>query len=139
MLRNDDVAMLAQLTLQLYEAAARLYAEISPALLDSTAVGDRGEVKDLLKLQEFILNYIITPTVIDLHRGFIRRCVELGTGHECEGEAEKLIPLIQQVAEFANRLCKLSERYAPGNNAYAALIGDEFTTGHQRIAQAADR
>ena len=50
----------------------------------------------------------VALTVIDIHRGFISTGVDLGEGRECVGEVEKLIPLIQQVAEFADRLCKLS-------------------------------
>ena len=137
MLRVDDITALAQLSLRLFEAAARLYAEVAPAVGDSVIVGNKGEAEDRLKLQEFILNYVIMPMVIDLHRGFVCRSVDLSTGCVCEGEAEKLIPLIQQVAEFADRLCKLSEQYAPGSNPYAALVADEFTVGHKRIAELA--
>lgn len=137
MLKADDVIMLAQLSLRLLETAARLYAEVAPALVGSVIVGNRGEVEARLKLQEFTLNYVIMPMVIDLHRGFVWRSVDLGTGRECEGEAEKLVPLIQQVAGFADMLCKLSEQHAPGSNPYAALVGDEFTAGHQRIVELA--
>ena len=138
MLKAYDVIVLAQLSLRLLEAAVRLYAEVAPALVGSVIVGNKGEVENRLKLQEFTLNYIIMPMVIDLHRGFVLRSVDLGTGRECEGEAEKLIPLIKQVAVFADVLCKLSEQYAPGSNPYAALVADEFTAAHQRVADLAD-
>lgn len=139
MLRADDVTVLAQLSLQLLETAARLYAEVAPALRDSVIVGNKGEAEDRLKLQEFILNYAIMPMVIDLHRGFVLRSADLSTGCVCEGEAEKLIPLIQQVAEFADRLCKLSEQYAPAINAYAALVADEFSRGTNTLQQTGDQ
>lgn len=139
MLRVDDVDLLAQLSLRLLEIAARLYAEVAPALGGSVIVGNKGEVEARLKLQEFILNYTIVPTVIDLHRGFVWRSVDLGEGRECGGEAEKLISLVQQAAEFADRLCKLSEQYAPDSNPYAALVGDGFMADSKRIQALARR
>lgn len=45
--------------------------------------------------------------------------------------------MIQQVARFANGLCKLSERYAPSSNAYTSLVADEFTAAHPRIDESA--
>ena len=134
LLDAHDLTTLARLPMQFLDAAVRLYAEVAPALLASASGDDQRhtEVELLVKLQEFILNYVITPKIIDAHQALTRTLREI---ESCvsEGNAAQVVCIAQDVAAFSSALCKLSAQHAPSTNAYAALTADEFTADIQRI------
>ena len=138
-LRGKDLAILARLPMQFLEVAARFYAEVAPALLDNATGPDRIEVVACIQLQEFLLNYVITPAAIDAHQKLARIMDNIRPGNAAFVTHEEQLSIVEQVAGFAQALCKLAKQHGPGSNPYAGLVAEEFTAGHQRVARATER
>ena len=127
------LVVLARLPMQLLEVAARLHPEVTPAVAASAREGGCDDAIAFLSLQEFLLNHVITPAVIDAHKTLARMVQEIRPGQEARVSHEVQLLIIKQVASFAAGVCKLAGEYAPDSNPYAALVADEFITGYATV------
>lgn len=128
-----ELHTLARLPMQFLEVASRLYAEVAPAIVPGAKPGDRGDAIAMIKLQEFLLNYVITPAVIDAHKALDCTLQDTFQSEQSEVSHDAQLSIVKQVAGFAAALCKLADEYAPDSNPYAGLVADEFTAGCEKV------
>ena len=127
MLKGNDLTRLSKIALKLLEVAARLYAEVVPAVIGAADQGERLKIELQFKLHELTLNAVITPQVVAAHGGYVVQAAEcLEHGWECSGEAEKLVPVMKMISRFVGELCRVSNEYTPGANPYSALMAEQF-------------
>lgn len=128
-----ELRTLSSLPMRFLESAARLYAEVAPAVAAGAKVGDRSDAIAMLKVQEFLLNYVITPAVIDEHEALDSAVLDTHASENRRVSHDAHLSIVTQISGFAATLCRLAGEYAPDSNPYAALVADEFFTGYAKV------
>jgi hypothetical protein len=135
----DELADFAHLPVRLLAAAARLYAEVAPAVINSTNSKDRPGVVDLLKIEELFLNFGLVPAISQVHHNLQNELAHMKRGLVWCGDPQPLIAAADLVRRFAVSLCTLSSTLAPASNPFAALVAAEFNAEFANLEGATTR